>query len=292
MDLVLGFDGGGTSCRAAVADRSGRILGRGASGPANTTTDPEGAIVHIVEAAHAALKDASLPSSAVGRVPAFLGLAGHNIEAGKYGIEKRLPFPGCVIEDDAGIALQGALGDAEGIVAVLGTGSVYLGRNGGEIRRVGGWGFMVGDLGSGARLGRALLQDTLLAYDNIMPRSPLTRRVMSEFDFDPARLVQSAQSEKPGGFGRFAPLVFEYAEKGDVVAMNLVRGAVAHVDAALAAITWPGCSRLALLGGLARFYATRIDEQFRAILKAPEGDALDGAVQLALRHFAGAGGRA
>jgi Predicted N-acetylglucosamine kinase len=292
MDLVFGFDGGGTSCRAAIADGSGRILGRGVAGPANTTTDPEGAIVHIVEAAQAAAKAAGLDASVLTRVPAYLGLAGHNVEAGQYGIEKRLPFPACVIEDDAAIALQGALGDAEGIVAVLGTGSVYLGRKGSEIRRVGGWGFMVGDLGSGARLGRALLQDTLLAYDNIMPRSPLTRLVMSEFDFDPARLVQSAQSEKPGGFGRFAPLVFEYEEKGDAVAAHLVRGAVAHVDAALGAIIWPGCDRLALLGGLARFYATRIDARFRAILKAPEGDALSGAVALAVRRFVRAEGAA
>ena len=291
MDLVFGFDGGGTSCRAAVADLSGRILGRAAAGPANTTTDPDGAVTHIIEAAHAALADAGLEAAKIARIPAYLGLAGHNIEAGKLGIEKRLPFPDCKLEDDGAIALQGALGTAEGIVAVLGTGSVYLGRRGPDIKRVGGWGFMVGDLGSGARLGRALLQDTLLAYDNIMPRSPLTRRVMSDFNFDPSLLVQSAQSEKPGGFGRFAPLVFEYAEKGDIVAANLVRGAVAHVDAALAAITWPGCDRLALLGGLARFYAPRIDAQFRAILREPEGDALDGAVQLAIRHFhPGAGG--
>ena len=181
--------------------------------------------------------------------------------------------------------MQGALGDSEGIIAVLGTGSVYLGRKGTELRRAGGWGFMVGDLGSGSRLGRALLQDTLLAFDNIMPRSPLTRVVMGEFDFDPIKLVKRAQNEKPGGFAKYAPLVFKYAEKGDLVAANLVRGAVAHVDAALSAIVWPGCERLSLLGGLSHLYASRIDPQFRALLKAPEGDAVDGAIQLGLRRF-------
>ena len=42
MALFLGIDGGGTGCRAAVADASGRILGTGVAGPANLTSDPAG----------------------------------------------------------------------------------------------------------------------------------------------------------------------------------------------------------------------------------------------------------
>ena len=108
---------------------------------------------------------------------------------------------------------------------------------------------------------------------------------MREFDDDPARLVTVAQGEKPGGFARFAPLVFEYADRGDQVALSLVRGAVAHVNAALAAVTWPECERLSLLGGLAPLYAGRIDGKFRAIAVPPKGDALSGAVELGLRTF-------
>ncbi|RUV24807.1 N-acetylglucosamine kinase, partial [Mesorhizobium sp. M1A.T.Ca.IN.004.03.1.1] len=33
-ELAIGIDGGGTSCRAAVADRNGNVIGRGKSGPA------------------------------------------------------------------------------------------------------------------------------------------------------------------------------------------------------------------------------------------------------------------
>lgn len=35
---ILGIDGGGTSCRAAVAGADGRILGRGKSGDGATAT--------------------------------------------------------------------------------------------------------------------------------------------------------------------------------------------------------------------------------------------------------------
>ena len=41
--MVLGIDGGGTSCRAALATTDGRILGRAKVGPANIRTDLNGA---------------------------------------------------------------------------------------------------------------------------------------------------------------------------------------------------------------------------------------------------------
>ena len=285
MDLLVAIDGGGTSCRAAIAEPGGRVIGRATTGSANVSTDPAGAVENIVAATRAALADGGAADFPIAALHAYLGLAGVNVNADADAFAARLPFAACRVVDDTIIALEGALGASDGVIAILGTGSAYLGRNGDEILRAGGWGFMVGDLGSGARLGRALLQDTLLAYDHILPRSELTRVVMREFNDDPARLVTVAQGEKPGGFARFAPLVFEYADRDDKVALSLVRGAVAHVNAALAAVTWPECERLSLLGGLAPLYAGRIDEKFRAIAVPPKGDALSGAVELGLRTF-------
>lgn len=285
MAYLLAIDGGGTSCRAAIAAPDGTVLGRATTGSANISTNPDGAVANIVGAARKALAAAGLADLPLGDLSAYLGLAGANVSSDAARLAAHLPFGDTRIVDDAIIALQGALGSENGIIAILGTGSVYIGRNGEQILRAGGWGFMVGDLGSGARLGRALLQDTLLAYDRILPRSELTRVVLREFGDDPAKLVVFAQGEKPGGFARFAPLVFEYAERGDEVGASLVRGAVAHVNAALAAVAWPGCERLCLLGGLAGLYRTRIEERFRAILRPAAADALTGAVELGLQAF-------
>ena len=58
MTLVIGIDGGGTSCRAALATADGRIVGRGKSGAANIRTDLTGARASIVEAARLAFLDA------------------------------------------------------------------------------------------------------------------------------------------------------------------------------------------------------------------------------------------
>jgi glucosamine kinase len=55
MDLVIGIDGGGSGCRAAVADRSGRILGEAQGGPANIATDPDAARTALLACARDAL---------------------------------------------------------------------------------------------------------------------------------------------------------------------------------------------------------------------------------------------
>jgi glucosamine kinase len=286
MKYLIAIDGGGSNCRAAVATADGAVLGKAIAGAANIATDPLDSAANIVEAAKLALKQAGLENVPLDTIPAYLGLAGFNVGTDTSAVAARLPFEQVHFEDDAVIALQGALGDADGVIAILGTGSVYYGRQGTTIRRAGGWGFTVGDLGGGARLGQALLQETLLAHDNVRPSTRLTQQVMTEFGGDAVRLYSYAQKSKPSDFARFAPLVFEHAERGDAVGTALVRDAVTHVNAALAAVTWPECEALCLLGGLAPFYAPRIDAKFRAILRAARADALTGAIELGLHEFA------
>ena len=66
MDWTLGLDGGGTGCRAVLADRTGAVLGRGEGGPANIMSDREGALRNIMAAAEAAGGRLELAQVAVG----------------------------------------------------------------------------------------------------------------------------------------------------------------------------------------------------------------------------------
>lgn len=285
MELFLAIDGGGTSCKAAITDASGVILGRATVGPANIQTNPTGAATNVQEATIAALKDAGHPDYPLERLSAFLGLAGGNV-VDKPAFAARLSFAETYVEDDQIIALEGALGNNDGIVAVLGTGSVFLARYKGHVRRVGGWGFKLGDLGSAARLGQALFQEALLAHDGITEPSTLTKKLMDEFG-NPAKISAFAHNEPPATFARYAPWVFEAADQNDPIARRLVLDASAHVQAALSALFWPECSKLCLLGGISRFHAPLLSPEFGTILTAPKGDALSGAIALALRRFGG-----
>ncbi|HEU0222349.1 MAG TPA: BadF/BadG/BcrA/BcrD ATPase family protein, partial [Paracoccaceae bacterium] len=166
MHLYLGVDGGGTGCRAAVADAEGRVLGRGEAASANIWTDPEGARANILAAARAALDAAG--GGELTDLRAVLGLAGANLPEAVARFAEALPFARTRIESDALVALKGALGDEDGITAAIGTGSVFGLQRHGVLRMIGGWGFQLGDQGSGARMGRALYEAALLAHDGMI----------------------------------------------------------------------------------------------------------------------------
>ncbi|PYE87660.1 N-acetylglucosamine kinase [Phyllobacterium leguminum] len=286
MELLLGIDGGGTGCRAALADSAGRIIGRGKSGAANIMTDIEGARINILAATRQALQEAGLGPEAETSVSAVLGLAGANVNNNGARLEKLLPFARAHVKSDATIALHGAIGDGDGTVVILGTGSVFITRQKGQIRTIGGWGFKVSDLGGGARLGRDLLEEVLLAHDGVHPASPLTEKTMALFENDPDRIVTFARDAKPNDFGAYAPLVFEYADKGDPLGSLLIERSVKTIEEALDAIMPPEQDRLCLIGGLGSLYAPRLSPKYRARIHPPLGDALSGAVQLAAKLFA------
>lgn len=285
MDFILGIDGGGTGCRAALATPDGRVLARGSSGAANIRTDLGGARDHIVEAARRAFAEAGRDPELVAHTPAVLGLAGANVGTYDQQLQAMLPFRESRVESDAEIALEGAIGMGDGAIAVLGTGSAYRVRRGGVSRSVGGWGFQVGDQASGARIGRDLLEQTLLAHDGIREASPLTRETMAMFHDDPGEVVEFTGTAKPGDYGAFAPGVFDHAARGDAVAQRIVDKAVADVKAALGALRLGAGEVLCLLGGLSGLYAPLLAPRYRTLLREPQGDALSGAVRMAARVF-------
>ncbi len=152
----------------------------------------------------------------------MLGLAGANVGTYKQQLEAILPFAKSRVETDAEIALEGAVGSGDGAMAILGTGTAYMARKNGKALAIGGWGFQVGDQGSGARIGRDMLEQTLLAHDGIRPGSPLTDEMLAVFRNDPQDVVEFTTNAKPGDFGGFAPKVFEHAARGDIVAECIV----------------------------------------------------------------------
>ena len=292
MKFVLGIDGGGTSCRAALATADGAVVGRAKSGAANIRTDLTGARANIVEAARQAFLAAGENPDLIPQTPAILGLAGANVGTYRQQLEAILPFSTSRVETDAEIALEGAAGSGDGAMAILGTGTAYMARKNGKSRAIGGWGFQVGDQASGARIGRDLLEQTLLAYDGIRPGSPLTGAMLAVFRNNPEDVVEFTTNAKPGDFGGFAPKVFEHAAKGDLVANWIVDKAVGDVEAALGALDLSPETPLCLLGGLAPLYAPRLSARYQTLLRPPLDDALGGAVRMAARIFAGAAEKA
>ena len=279
--FLVGVDGGGTNCRAAVATVDGTVIGRGESGSSNITTDLDGATINILDAIGDAYDVAGLPDEAQRQTSAWLGLAGANVGPFAELLTARLPFALKKVDGDAPIALQGALNEGDGAIAILGTGSAFLSRRGETFRLIGGWGFNLSDLGGGARLGRDALQLTLLAHDGMRPKGKLTDTIMAEFSGNPDNLVLYAKTAKPVDYGRFAPFVVSSAEAGDAGARTLMAEQALYVDAAFDVLCEDNVRQIALLGGLAKHMPPYLAERHRNRLVMPRADALTGAVEMA-----------
>lgn len=284
MNYVVGVDGGGSTCRLALADRRGRILGQAKSGPANIRTDFPGAFENIMTALREAALQAGVPAEDAAGSTAVLGLAGANVGDYAQRLKSRLPFRNSVIVSDGTIAAYGALGAHEGVVGIVGTGSVFAVRRTQRVRMIGGWGFQISDLGGGARLGRQLLEETLLAYDGVRPASPLTEQVLTEFEMQPGRLVERVRDATPELYAGFVPMLVRAADEGDQIANAILDAGCRDVERMLHAILNGDIDRLCLVGGLASTYVQRLDEPYRRLLKPALGDALQGAIALAVQH--------
>jgi glucosamine kinase len=269
-----------------VATADGAVIGMAKSGSSNILTDLDGALANIVSASKAAFADAGLDPEIYSSAHALLGLAGSNVEGVTERLMAKLPFRRSEVVTDGVIALQGAFGNGDGAIAILGTGTAYLCRRAENLRTFGGWGFIVADQGSGARLGQALLQECLLVSDGVRPGSDLTSEVLGEFGDEPSRIVAFARYATPSDFGRYAPKIFAAANSNDPIGVKLLQAGAAAIDETLDAVVRTGCESICLLGGLAPHYPKWLSDAHRSRLITARADALSGAVALAVSRFA------
>jgi glucosamine kinase len=186
------------------------------------------------------------------------------------------------VETDALIALKGALGDEDGITAAVGTGSVFGVQRGGLVRMIGGWGFQLGDRGSGADMGRALLARALLAHDGLVEATPLLAAVLTEHG-GPEAVVRFWRDAAPADFARLAPRILEAAAVGDGAAAGILVEAETAVMQAVDRLMVEGPVPVAFLGGLGRVFAARLASRYAGLIREPRGSGLDGALMLARR---------
>jgi N-acetylglucosamine kinase-like BadF-type ATPase len=95
------------------------------------------------------------------------------------------------VVNDALIALVAGAGENPGVVLVAGTGSIAYGRDArGRAARAGGWGYLLGDEGSGFWIGRRALLSVVRHADGRGPFTMLTELVLRHMGITrPAELI-------------------------------------------------------------------------------------------------------
>jgi N-acetylglucosamine kinase-like BadF-type ATPase len=228
----LGVDGGASKTAALVIDEAGQPLGRGVAGPSNhLRVGIETATRNIERAVNIALVEAGM---AIRQVEyAYCGIAGADHPAHRQRVidSLRIFFPrgNFIVDNDARIALTGAIGFGSGIVIISGTGSVAFGRNeSGQEARAGGWGPTIGDEGSGYAIARDGLSAIVRAHDGRGRATKMTELLCYDYDMcspeDLPRFVY-ATTTHADDIARYGKLVIESARLGDEVAREILERA-------------------------------------------------------------------
>ena len=233
MRHVLGIDAGGTKTRAVLATEEGAVVAEGTGGGANLRTHGELAVEKVLHA----VAEETFAAAGVRPDAVALGIAG----AGRPGDEavlreilRRIGFrQRVVVTNDAHVAFVAGSPRRVGLALVCGTGSIAWGRNAsGEIARAGGWGWHVGDEGSGFWIGERAIRQILRARDGRGPATALESELLAHFEIrDPADVVHEIYG---GDFPRhrialFAVAVARAAQAGDAVAARILAEAASEL---------------------------------------------------------------
>lgn len=280
-DLYLGIDGGGTGCRCRLETARGEVLGSGIAGPASLRLGLETSLAAVMQAARGAIAEAGLTEADIARIRAGICLAG----IGRKGMQEALsawktPFAETVFESDGLAACLGAHAGEDGGIVIIGTGSIGLARVNGEEIRIGGYGFPIGDEGSGADLGLAAIRVSLRAHDGREPATRFTQDVLARFEADPFEVIAWMDKAHATDYATLAPLVLRHADLGDSHARMIMQNAAAMIDAMVRTLFERSVPRVALIGGLSTAMEAWLAPDVRRRLSHVKSDAITGALSL------------
>lgn len=302
----LGLDCGATQTVAILADADGGLLERAVAGPANA---------RLLSDAELAARFKELAARFPAPAALGIGMAGAREERDRRRVHRAAAraWPGvaCFAGNDLDIGLAAAEETADAqkkapahprpqprarVLVISGTGSCCYGRAAtGVTAKVGGWGHVLGDRGSGYEIGLRALQLVIRQSDRRGVWPPLGRRLLRRLQLnEPNDLVDWAQKASKPEVAALAPEVFAAWKQADPIAAAVLAGAADTLAADAAAcarrlVKLPARVEFVLAGGVllkqprfARMVTRRLRRLWpRATVKPMPREGAWGAVALA-----------
>lgn len=238
MDYIIGIDGGGTKTVGLLTTVSGEKIAKVQSGPSNYhavgVENTQIVLNEIISQLTTHVGDTKLHSINFCIGMAGLGRAEDKKRIGKIcdeiGVSKNR-----VLTHDAHIALVGGIEKQEGVIVISGTGSIVYGIDGnGKEVRAGGWGYILGDEGSGYDIAVKGLQAIARAADGRESPTEITQLVLNELELkEPNDIIRWTYAASRDEIAQLAKLVFEASERGDKRAGLIIDSAVSELACAV-----------------------------------------------------------
>lgn len=233
--VVVGIDIGGSKTHGVRVGSDGDVVAEKVVGSAN------------IESVTHAQADAALDElfDALGREGIDVvcaGSAGVNTPAQEEWlagmIGRRAPGARVVIAHDTRLILA-TPGFDTGIAVICGTGSVAWGRNAaGQTARAGGWGYLLGDEGSGYWVTREAVRHALRQADRGLAADPLSDAIAAASGVRTAYEVLGKFYEEPvrRSWAQLSSVVFDLARGGDEASAAIVAATAEAITAQIGAV--------------------------------------------------------
>jgi N-acetylglucosamine kinase-like BadF-type ATPase len=237
----LGFDGGGTKTDCVLVNGAGHVLAQATAGPSNPLRAGYArAWFTLSDAADVVLAHQHIKACDIRGICAGIGGAGREAVAKRIAtfLERGFPEAAVNVTTDLAITLHAAVGDGEGIILVVGTGSGACGRDAmGQTARAGGRGPWFSDEGSAFDIGRRALAAVVRAEERRGPETRLTAQILAWLGCNDWNRVMDWVIKNPDDvFPRIFPLVAELGDKGDLLSREILSAAAVSLGELAASV--------------------------------------------------------
>lgn len=230
----LGIDGGQTHAAAMLLDAQDHVIARVTVGPTQVPTgDPvetwDQTIAEIARPIESYLRDIA----AVGIGATGVGTIHTVGPAAEHAVRRWMPHARVVIANDSVVAWWGAGQGHDSAVLIAGTGSIAYGAHAGRATRCGGYGYLLGDEGSGSWIALAALRHVLRASEGRAQSTRLGAAALEYFEVTDATHIAHLVYAKDGvplaRVAGFSACVGALADDGDEIAQALIAHAAAEL---------------------------------------------------------------
>ena len=281
---LLAVDGGGTGTRVAIASADGEILTRGEAGPSALGQGVAQAWMQVQRALVQGFARMGISAPPWSECALAAGLSGVHNESFRARFLEQLPaFAEVIAVSDGYTMLLGAHAGQPGIVVASGTGSVgEVLRADGSHQVAGGWGFPVGDEGSGAWLGLQAVRVAQGAMDGRASVGALARRVWQHCGGTRREMGDWVAQAGQFGYAQVAPLVFE-TQALDAAADHMLAHAAQELVAIVQALDPALQLPVAVCGSIGTRLQSRMADALPSRLVEPAMGPEEGALLLLLQ---------
>lgn len=245
--LLLAVDGGGTKAEFVLFTADGNIRKRFQLPGTNVSVYGFEQVVQTLrQGIDLCLQEQGMLTDV------FIGTAGSQLLKLQQTLSAAYPKLRIAVESDGVNALY--LENAEAAL-ICGTGSILVLKEKQGIRRVGGWGYRLGDPGSGFLFGHKLLQLCADHEDGIADHGPLFEKMCQKLSCSTLRDV--LRFLEPPRIASLAPILLDAYKEGNREVAGIVCCEMERLGKLVSASCAPG-SRVILCGGMFGHYADQL----------------------------------